>query len=448
MRIALPLLVLFVLWLAPHHVSAQSGQQPGYSLELYADLPGIDPNAPGDPFSVRRGSEIRYRIEATVPSSDIGRAYYFELPPGTDIMEEAGAGGEPLEVEGATLEVGEGPSGTFVTAITTSTFSRLEVSARVNDTYQGPVVAIARFRGDGPGDIGPGSSNEGVFQFDHGDGVPGQLVADTFVDMNANVVFEQDDVRQSCPVYVYEDLSGMTLPDDISSPLDARLPLSSISEVTFDEPARIPLFAGTYSVYFGGCDTPLPPSGSPVTSFELFDSPPVTRIATGSGAAMFELQTVTIKSTEISTATRAVQPVGPTATPISLTFDGWNLTWVDRADGEDSYHVEVSGSRQGVFDLPANSKSFTLLPELLASCGETYDAFFSVTARFRGAGGYPGTANLRVAVECAPVLPPNTGSGGGQPESSPSRILLFVAVGLCVFVGVALTLARRSRCSC
>lgn len=434
LRTALALAILATISMASQ-TPTRAAQDSGYSLELYADLLDVDPNGPGDPFSVRRGSEIRYRIEATVPASDVGRAYFFELPAGTHLIDIEDA-------EGLTLETEEGPSGTFVTATTTSWFSRVEINARVNNTYQGPVIAVARFRGNGPGDAGPGSSNEAVFQFDHGDGVPGQLVADSFVDMNANLALEPDDVRQSCPVYVYEDLAGTSLPDDISSPLDARLPLASIGQVTFDEAARITLFTGTYSVYFGGCDTPLPPSGLPVTTFELFDEPPISIVTSASGTATFEVQRAEIVSTEITAVTRAVQPIGANATPVALAFDGGALTWIDRADGEDQYRIDITGSIQRAFDLPANSTSLSLAEDLLPSCG-AYDLSLAVAAVSRGAGGYPARLKVAGANDCAQVRPPNTGSGRADRKSSSPKWIIVLAGSALAVAAVAVTMLER-----
>jgi hypothetical protein len=434
MLVALAVLVV----VAAQPTSAQ--ETPGFSLQLYADLPAADPSAPGDPFAVRAGTEIHYRIEATVPSPAPDVEYYFETPPGS-VFVSADVG------EGATIDIEEGARGNAVVfAMPTEPFSRIEVTVRVNDTYQGPVSATARFRGRGPGDIGPGSSNVVTFQFDHGDGVPGQLMADAFVDMNGNAVFENDDVRSRCPVYVYDDLTDFLVPDDVTSPTDARLPLASIGEVTFEEPARINLFAGRYSVFLGACDTPLPPSGAPQTTFELIDRPPVTRISDESGSASYEVQTIDMASTQITELVRAEQPVGASATPVDLRFEGARLLrWTDRAEGETGYRIEVTGTATGTFELPPDSTEFTL-PEEFIRCSFN-ELHVAVSAVSRGAAGYPARTDLTLITDCfvLPVTPPGTGFGTSAARTGvPARAFAVVIAGL-LLAGAGIALRKGCR---
>ena len=427
---------LAMIALIPLRLSANVQEASGYKLALHANLPA-DTRPPADPFSVRAGTQILYRIDATVPSPVPDVEYYFETPPGTLYVSAEPREGAQIKTELLHSASGnpKGQGDVRVVIKPRASFSSVTVTVRVNDIYQGPINAIARFRGKGAGDAGAGASNRGVFQFDHGDGVPGQLLANAFVDMNGNGIFELDDVRQSCPVYVYRDVVGTRLPDDISEATDARLPLASVGQTTFDEPARINLFAGRYSVFLGGCDTPLPPSRVPQTTFDLIDRPPVARIPNHAGTISYEVQTIEIVSTGVAEIVRAQQPVGATATPIDVRFDADGvLRWTDRADGETAYRVDVSGTTSATFELPADSTQFTL-PKELGHCG-TIELQFAVSAVSGGNAGYPAQTRLVAIADCAPIVAPDTGSGPQHPSGPPNTVALVL-----LSIGAVLTAA-------
>ncbi len=404
---------MLTLLALPQPTHAQ--QTPGYSLTLSATL---DPVSPISPNEVRAGTEITYRIEHTVPSPVPDVEYYFKTPPGTVFVEARVLEGADLvrTQSGPETPLLAGPEGladVVIYAEPTAPTGSIEVTVRVNNTYQGAINGIARFLGRGPGDIGAGSSNALTFQFDHGDGVPGQLVASSFVDFNGNAVFDQDEVPQSCAIYVYSDLTGTRIPDSLSEPTDASLPLASVGATTADGPARINLFPGRYSVLYGACDTPLSPTGNPFNAYEPVDRPPVTRISNESGTVSYEIQTFDIVSTEITEVVRAAQPIDALAPPTDLRFNGAQiLTWTDRADGEDGYQIDVSGTVITQLHAPPNSEGFTL-PASFYICGFN-DIMVSVTATLGGATGYPVTAQYIVVSDCAfppPLFPPNTGAG-------------------------------------
>ncbi len=412
--------------------TANAQEATSYELALHANLPAADPRSPGDPFAVRAGTQILYRIDATVPSLAPDVEYYFETPPGTLFVSAQAQEGARIKTELQPWASGnpKGQGDVRVVVEPRAAFGSVNVTVRVNDVYQGPIDAIARFRGKGPGNAGTGASNRVVFQFDHGDGVPGQLLADAFVDMNGNGIFESDDVRQSCPVYVYRDLAGMRVPDDVAEPTDARLPLASVGHTSFDEPARINLFPGRYSVLLGGCDTPLPPSGVPQTTFDPIDHPAVVRIPNQASTASYEVQTIDITSTRVAEIVRAQQPVGATATPVDVRFDADGaLRWTDRADGETGYRVEISGSTRATFELPAGSTRF-MFPEGITRCGASNDIQIAVSAVSGGDAGYPARTRSVVAVDCVPIEAPDTGSGP-QPrgDQSTAVALMLLSIG-------------------
>jgi hypothetical protein len=429
----------------PTSVNAQLASE--YKLALHANLPASDVRAPLDPFAVRAGTEIVYRVDATVPAGVTGIEYYFETPPGTLFISAEVREGARISTELQPWASGNprGQGDVRVVAKPLAPFGSFTVTVRVNAVYQGPVSAVARFRGKPAGGAGAGASNPVVFQFDHGDGVPGQLVVDAFVDMNGNGLVESDDVRQSCGVYVYQDLSRTVLPDDLPEPTDARLPLASVGETSFDQPALINLFPGRYSVSLGSCDTPLPPSGIPETTFEVRYQPPPTAVPNKAATAAYDVQTVDILGNQIARIVTASQPVGPTATPTDLRFDASGiLRWTDRADGETAYRVEISGAASGTFELPAGSTQFVIPADLLP-CG-TNNVDVVISAMVDGAAGYPARAVSPVDGACVrPITAPQTGMGPQRRGDWSDLIVASLSLGIWFGAAGILTTRKNAR---
>lgn len=423
-------------------------ETPGYALELSATLPDELPGGPCCPGEVERGTLIRYTIEHTVPTPVPDVTYTFYTPPGTLFVSAEALDGAEISTAIAGGDDDRDPVGrgeVLVSVEALAPVGAVEVRVRVNDTYQGSIEAIARFVGGGPGDPGAGASNTVIHPFNHGDGVPGSLAASSFVDMNGNLVFDADDVGERCRVYVYEDLTGETVPAGLTGATDARLPLASVGDTDETGTARINLFAGAYTVMFGSCDTPLPPSGAPQTAFEIRGQPPVSRVL-DTAANYYEVQgPVTIESTEITTLIHSSQPVGAAAPPTDVRFDGpGTVRWVDRAEGETSYQVTAqSGALTRTFELPADSTSFTLPEEFRVQCGQLTQINVAVAAVSRGAAGYPVRAQMRVIADCAlPITPPRTGHGAAADDATNAPVAAAIALA---GIGAALTITGSTR---
>ena len=413
---------------------------PGYSLTLAASPTGASPADRIGP-----GTTITYRIEHTEPANPGYAVYQFITPTGTTFVSAQAVSGATVTVQTSPPTAkgtsASGQADVRVTAAPTAPTGGVVVKVRVNDIWQGSVTAQAYFVA-----TGLGGSNVVSQDVDLGDGVPGQVVTSSFVDMNGNGVADPEDLPESCPVYAYADLTGQHVPDDLTGATDPRLPLVSYASTDEHGIARIDLLQGRYAVYFGACNSPSPPGGA-LTSVDVIDVPPATRITSQSGTNSYEVQVVRVASTQVTDVVHAEHPVGPTPAPSELRIDGLLLTWVDNAEGEASYRVEIQsqagGGHNGAFSLPPNSTRFAIPSELLAVCGFT-DLGIAVSAIDDNGGvGFPARTELRSIADCpgpSQVLAPNTGTGP-QPPARP-RFLVLAAVAA---LGVAfLTFGARA----
>ena len=214
---------------------------------------------------------------------------------------------------------------------------------RVNTIWQGPpITAQSYFRGTGLPQSPVVSTP--VTQ----SGPTGLLSVQHFIDLNGNLQSDVGDIGETCGIYVYSDLNGARVPDDISGPTDARLPLVTFGSTDSAGNAGFTLAPGRYSVYTASCDAPPPPSGAAVTSFDVKQQPPATHILTMSGTSFHDVQIVDITVALQTTALTGDRPIGDSAAPTDLHFDDdrRTLLWTDNATGRVSYHIGVAFNRQ------------------------------------------------------------------------------------------------------
>ena len=346
------------------HVHAQADNA-GYSLTLTAAPAGSE---------VPRGATITYTIHHSLPRTDpVYVTYRMITPLGTTFVSARAVSGATVSAEAVppaaagTSPVGQ--QGVFVDASPTALDGSIIVTVRVEDTWQGPITAQAFFVGTG---FGQGSTISQSVAL--GDGVPGQLVAHRFIDLNGNRVLDPEDFPMSCGVYVYTP----------RSPRDAfrtTLPTPRTRVSPWSPSARQMTRARRVSTCY--------PAATPCTSLavrrarrrpactsatNVIADPPLTSVLSASGASKYDVQLIDVATTQLTDLVYAEQPAGPLAPPTDLRRDGLTLTWTDNADGEVAYRVVVqstAGGAGGTFDLPANSMSFLIPSSLLVACGHT-----------------------------------------------------------------------------
>lgn len=412
-------------------------QTSGYAL----DLRGPETAAPAD--------TITYALTHQIPRSGPAVVYSFDLPLGTRFKAVRVIRGVDfvggITLSGLTLRnINAALDDDPVTQLhfdPKAAEGNVEIDVTVLKTWQhGEVLGRAHFLG-----TGFGSSNNVDTKIEQS-GARGFLAVRTFVDLDGDMQVDFDDVGELCPLYIYERMRDRQVPDDVGSPTDPRLPLVTYGQTDEAGSAVVPLTPGAYTLLTGACDTPLPPSGQPQTAFELRRSPPSTMLATVSGNQRFEVQQFEVVAATETTIINAAQPVGAAASPSDLQLPGGALVWRDNAEGEDGYHVSISGIEGGgEFDLPPNSVRFDL-PGGVPCGGGTINV--SVTAVSRGAGGYPARLRVVVAADCVPTAPltlPATG-GGPTPVLTPWPALAAV---IAVVFGAAVrpTVTRLRRCA-
>jgi hypothetical protein len=408
----------------------------GFSLTLTGVPSGQD--------SLHAGTVITYVINHAQPAG-AGATYQLVVPPGTTFMSARAVSGADVWTDVQSVDPVSSEHLVTVFARPIAPAGSVEVKVRVNEIWQGTVTAQARFLFT---DLG--ASNTADASVALGDGVPGQVVASAFVDLNGDAVLGPDDIAESCPLWVYTNLTGTRVPDALYGPDDPRLPLVASGHSDQTGVARINLLPGRYAVLLGGCDVPLPPSGLPETTFDVISAPPETQMLSVSGAASYAVQIVDVQSTKVSNVIRAERPIGPSASPTDLRWDGLALTWVDNADGEFGYQVSVqSEGGAETFTLPANSTRFVIPSRFSVPCG-MIDLQVKVAAVSRDAAGYPAKAFIRILADCLPqpVSAPNTGTGPGMRAHVASRgagILLAAGFVLVVLGAVSLTKAHVGR---
>jgi hypothetical protein len=395
----------------------------GFSLALSG--------VPSGPDSLHPGAVITYVINHTEPAG-AGATYQIIIPPGTTFVSARAVSGADVWTDVQSFTPPAPQHLVTVFARPTAPTGSIEVKVRVNAIWQGTVTAEARFLF-----TALGASNAIDASVVLPDGVPGQVVASAFVDLNGDAVLGPDDIAESCPIWVYSDLTGTRVPDALSGTDDPRLPLVASAHSDETGVARINLLPGRYAVLLGGCDVPLPPSGLPETTFDVISTPPETPILSVSGAATYRVQLVDVQSTKLTNVIRAERPIGPTASPTDLRWDGLTVTWVDNAAGESSYQVSIQSSTDaGTFTLPANSTRFVIPSRFMVPCGAT-SLQVTVTAAIGGVAGYPSRAFIGSVADCLPqpVRAPNAGTGPGAHAQVPARVAgLLLAAGLALVV--------------
>lgn len=426
-----------ILLLCQAHAGAQA--VPGYSLVLTATPLGS--GGMGD--LIRPGTVIAYTISHTEPPP-ANVTYQFITPIGTTFLSAQALTGARTTVETSfPTPTSVGPVGQADVRVLVeprAVQGTVSVKVRVNDIWQGMVTAQADFLA-----TGIGGSNVIAGEVSLGDGVPGQLVASAFVDLNGNGLVDFGDVAENCQVYVYTDLTGKRVPDDLADPADPRLPLVALALTDQTGTALINLLPGRYAVHFAACAVPASPSGAPLTAVDQVARPPVTHISTQSGASSYDVQIVDVASTRSVDVIFAERPIGAVAAPTDLRFDGLTLIWVDNAQGETGYQVVIQSE---TFVLPPNSTRFVVSARFSVPCGYT-DLQLKVAARIGDAAGYPASASLRSIGDCAApeaVTAPDAGSGPGrgQPGDVPAWALLTTCTGL---AGAGLMLVGNRRLS-
>lgn len=427
---AVPIALAAALLLA----RSAGAQTPGYTLELR----GPARAAPGD--------TITYTLAHQIPPNGLAVVYSFDLPLGTRFTAVRVVRGVDF-LGGVTLsgrslkDIDAAHDDDPVTQLQfdpKATAGNVEIDVRVGATWQhAEVLARAHFIG-----TGIGASNNVDTRIEQ-PGAQGSLTVRTFVDLDGDMQFDFDDVGELCPLYVFERMLDRQVPDEVVSPTDPRLPLVTYGQTDDSGSAMFLLVPGAYTLLTGACDTPLPPSGQPQTTFEIRSSHPSVRLATVSGNQSFEVQQFEIVGPTETAVINAAQPVGAAASPSDLQLPGGALMWRDNADGEDSYHVSISGIEGGgEFDLPPNSTHFDL-PGGVPCGGGTINA--SVTAVSRGAGGYPARFSVVVAADCAfppAIALPATGLGPSELRST-ADIWLWLLLAGSTSAGFAMWAVRQ-----
>ena len=324
-----------------------------------------------------------------------------------------------------------------------ATHASATLRVRVAPTWQGPAIsAQAYFRGTGVAQSGVISTLVPIPL------VTGLVAVRRFVDLNGDLQFAADDVPEQCHVYVYTDLSGTRVPDDVASPTDRRLPLGTLGESDSTGTATFALAPGRYAVYTASCDVPPPAGGAPQTAFDVRQQPAATPVLSESGANRYDVQIVDVAADRQTDAITGEQPVGALAPPTGVMLTGRGVNWDDRATGESGYHLVGTWNGQpGAFDLPANATSFVLPEALQARCGENV---FSVSLAAFGAGGsgYSARADGTLIVDCfglsTPATMPDTGASSRDRAHSRTRFALVV-MGIGAVATVAGVLGARRR---
>lgn len=144
------------------------------------------------------------------------------------------------------------------------------------------------------------------------------------------------------------------------------------------------------------------------------------------------------------------------ARPTEVLYDAGLLRWVDRADGEAGYRVEVTiGDHSRTFDLPANSTTLELPADFRPGCappavGSSIEvavvAFNAETQSEPGglASGFVCGPAKPTVVPPSPSSLPTTGSGALPARQDQLTVIAIILVGCLGLLALARGVSRPS----